>query len=259
MELSNIEQEDLDDLQNSSFEELYNFFLNKTLIDSLNVYTAKFVSPNDVFVYGDETDLQNIVSEGDKFIESDINSDYSFVEDIRKNGTYWPLYCVKIENKYYITAGYHRCLAFREIAKTDINKKILVFFYEATELEQKNMSLYKPLLNIGENTPFDKLDIRRNTKVEKFGLRLPLVIHKNFPRKKEFFQSHLRHLTANGYTFIDNYTVKMINNIEDLSTGISELAAVFRDKLFENKKIKASPLINDQKYEEYWSNIKKKK
>jgi len=229
----------------------YEFYLKNTLPSLFTVLTPAFVSLADVKIHGHLLAFENNMLENDPYVNNhNSKTEYNFLTDLKDNGTYWPLFCIKINNEFILYAGYHRLNAFRRINKD----KVFILYREATDLEIKNIKIYETLDELNTTsmlnlryTIFSAIEIPKSK----------LIFKKKFYVKSNYLDEY-KFLKANGINISEEFCERIPKNYMQFHCYHLENVTKLRNELHDKPEIKPSQLINNPVNEEYWKEIKEK-
>lgn len=196
-------------IQKEKIQEYYDFFYLKNLKKIIknekieyNFYSLEEM--NSYFSFDSIPFYRSVNYNRDLFLESFLQNKISLAKDIIKNGTYWPFWGIKYNNKIYIVEGKHRFFSLYSLNQIEkINKKFLCFILPVSyfnyekhyiELEQKKINVpcaYFYLNNssfIDNFIPVNLFQVYRNILI--FGMKLSDLIFKTNEKYPEYILPH---------------------------------------------------------------------
>lgn len=196
-------------IQKEKIQEYYDFFYLKNIkkIIKNEKIEYKFYNLEEMsnyFSFENFSFHRSINYNKDLFLENFSQNKISLAKDIIKNGTYWPFWGIKYNNKIYIIEGIHRFFSLYSLNQTEkINKKFLCFILPVSyfnyekydiELQQKKINVpcaYFYLNNssfIDNFIPVNLFQVYRNILI--FGMKLSDLIFKTNEKYPEYILPH---------------------------------------------------------------------
>ena len=249
---------DTKEIENMPFSYFHNFFLNVTLPSLLHVYTPKFISPSELHIPGGDVKITDMTHDEDIFIDDHIKTNYNFVDDISKNGTYWPIFCVKHNDVYYPTDGLHRTIAFKKLLLKKPNLKVFIFYRDIQDIEIENITMFYAFTTENIQHVINRATIRPQVIHQACTLYSPKELT-CFPENVDsnFRDVHVRYLNDNNFIYKQTHLETHTTNDEHLKFVLGSQASILQKMLYLNRTFQPSPLINKAENESFWIQLKK--